>query len=88
MREKTEWVMEVEGRLPLVAGIGLEYQGMALPALTPLDHDKVSQDLRLAFPMGATGKFTLGAKRQWETTVDSRVVNDNGQLYLGLELKR
>lgn len=88
MREKTEWVMEVEGRLALVAGIGLEYQGMALPALTPLDHDKVSQDLRLAFPMGTNGKFKLGAKRQWETTVDSRVVNDNGQLYLGLELTR
>jgi hypothetical protein len=88
MREKTEWVMEVEGRLALVAGIGLEYQGMALPALTPLDHDKVSQDLRLAFPMGTNGKFKLGAKRQWETTPDSRIVNDNGQLYLGLELTR
>jgi hypothetical protein len=88
MRERAEWVMEVEGRLALIAGIGLEYQGMALPALTPLDHDKVSQDLRLAFPMGTNGKFKLGAKRQWETTSDSRVVNDNGQLYLGLELTR
>jgi hypothetical protein len=88
VRERAEWVLEVEARWPLLAGIGLEYQGTALPALNPLDRDRVSQDLRLAFPMGSGGKFKLGAKRQWENAADARVVNDSMQLYLGLELTR
>jgi hypothetical protein len=88
VRERAEWVLEVEGRLPLIAGIGLEFQGTALPALNPLDRDRVVQDLRLAFPVGANGKLKLGAKRQWETTSDSRVLNESSQLYLGLELTR
>ncbi len=88
VRERAEWVLEVEARWPLIAGIGLEYQGTALPALNPLDRDRVSQDLRLALPMGSGGKFKLGAKRQWENAADSRVLNDSTQLYLGLELSR
>jgi hypothetical protein len=88
VRERAEWLLEVEGRLPLIAGIGLEFQGSALPALSPLDRDRVTQDLRLAFPMGSNGKLKLGAKRQWETTPDSRVLNESSQLYLGLELNR
>jgi hypothetical protein len=88
MRERAEWLLEVEGRLPLIAGIGLEFQGTALPALNPLDHDRVLQDLRLAFPVGTNGKLKVGAKRQWETTSDSRVLNESSQLYLGLELTR
>jgi hypothetical protein len=88
MRERAEWAFEVQGRVPLLAGIGLEYQGIALPALTPLDHDRLTQDLRLAVPMGPTGKFTVGAKRQWELATDPRAGTDSTQLYLGLELKR
>jgi hypothetical protein len=88
LRERAEWLLEVEGRVPLIGGIGLEFQGAALPALNPLDHDRVMQDLRLAFPMGSTGKLKLGAKRQWETTPAARVLNDSTQLYLGLELTR
>jgi hypothetical protein len=88
MRERTDWVMEVEGRVPLIAGIGLEYLGTALPALTPMDHDRLTQDLHLAIPMGSSGKFTLGAKYQWEGATDPRAATDSTQLYLGLELKR
>ncbi len=88
VRDRTDWVLEVEGRVPLIAGVGLEYLGTALPAMTPTDHDRVTQDLRLAIPMGTAGKFTLGAKHQWEGATDPRAATDSTQLYLGLELKR
>jgi hypothetical protein len=87
VRERGEWVLEVEGRLPLVAGIGLEFHGAALPALNPLDHDRITQDLRLAFPMGPTGKLTLGAKRLWEAGTDPGAATESRQLYLGLEIQ-
>jgi hypothetical protein len=88
MRERAEWVLEVEGRLPLVAGIGVEFQSAALPALNPLDRDRFTQDVRLAYPMGSAGKLTVGAKRLWEGGTDPRTGTESRQLYLGFEIQR
>jgi hypothetical protein len=88
---RSDWLVEVQARWPLLFGIGLEYQGSAMPALTPLQQDMVNQDLRLAFPLGAGGKLKVGAKQQWAGLFDQRTpttVLDNMQLYLGLELSR
>jgi hypothetical protein len=86
VRERSDWLLDVQARWPLLAGVGLEYQGSAAPALTPLDRDWFDQDLRLAFPVCTGGKMRLGAKRHWEYTGDARPANDSMQLYMGLEL--
>src|SRR5262245_22452514 len=46
----TDLLVEVQGRLPLFWGVGVEYQGTAVPALTPLERDRLEQDVRLAVP--------------------------------------
>jgi hypothetical protein len=86
LKDRSEMLVEVQARWPLLARIGLEYQGTACPALSPLDRDWFDQDLRLAFPLGTAGKFKLGAKRHWENVPDPRPLADSVQLYLGLEL--
>jgi hypothetical protein len=88
MRERSDWLVDVQARCPLLFGIGLEYQGTALPALTPLAQDEISQDLRLAFPLGPGGKFKLGARQTWAGTTEARQWTDTTQLYLGFELAR
>jgi hypothetical protein len=47
-REKSDWQVEVQVHCPLLCGIGLEYQGLALPALTPQVQDQITQDVHLA----------------------------------------
>jgi hypothetical protein len=84
----TEMLFEVQGRAPLLAGVGLEYQGSAAPALSPLDHDRIQHDVRLAFPVGEAGKLKLGARHTWMGATESRPTPDATQLYLGLEWKR
>jgi hypothetical protein len=84
----SDWLVEVQARVPLLARVGLEYQGSAAPALTPLDHDWINQDLHLAIPVGAAGKFQLGAKHKWQDTAGSRAGTDSTQVYMGLELSR
>jgi hypothetical protein len=89
--QRTELFVEVKCRypLPLPGQIGLEYQGAAIPALTPQDRDKINQDLGLAIPVGDAGRVRLGAKHQWENTPTTTAKSswlDGMQLYLGLEL--
>src|SRR5207249_2355664 len=72
LREKSGWLLEVQARWPILAGIGLEYQGTASPALTPLERDRILHDLRLAVPLGLGGKLRLGARHQWESTLTPR----------------
>jgi hypothetical protein len=88
--EKSDWQVEVQVRCPLLLGIGLEYQGVALPALTPQAQDQITHDVRLAFPVGGAGKLQVGARHSWTntTTNEPRPWTDNMQLYLGLELAR
>ena len=86
---RTDWLLEVQARWPLLFGIGLEYQGSANPSLTPLQQDMVNQDVRLALPIGSGGKFKLGAKHQWTGGLDRATPwTDSMQLYMGLELSR
>jgi hypothetical protein len=87
-KERSEWLLEVQARWPILAGIGLEYEGSAAPALTPLDKSWVNHDVRLAFPVGNTGKFRVGAKQRWEGLGETRSSTDGPQLYIGLELVR
>lgn len=83
--DRFDMFLEVEARCPLPGQLGLEYQGSAIPALTPLDHDRISQDLGLALPVG-DGKLRLGAKHQWENVPSPRPWRDGMQLYVGFEL--
>jgi hypothetical protein len=85
---KSEWLVEVQARWPLLASINLEYQGTASPALTPLDHDRINHDLGLAMPFGTGAKLRLGARYQWENTITPKPSTDGMQLYLGFEWVR
>jgi hypothetical protein len=87
-QERTDWLVELQARCPLIFGIGLEYQCSALPSLTPLVQDQVSQDVRLAMPVGHSGKLKLGARQRWTVTSDQRALPESTQLYVGLELAR
>jgi hypothetical protein len=85
---RSAWLLEVQARWPLLAGVGLEYEGQAIPALTPLDHDRINQDVRLAFPVGNNGKLKVGARHKWEAAADPKAVTDSMEVYMGLELSR
>ena len=80
-------LLELEAKMPLLAGVGLEYSGHAQPALTPVDHPKLDQDLGLAFPVSG-GKFKLGAKHHWEQLQTPQPWNGNMELYVGVEIGR
>jgi hypothetical protein len=86
-KERSEMLLEVKGRYPLLFGINLEFQGSASPALSPLDHDWVSEEVRLALPLGGNGQFHFGARQRWENVVEQRPTSDGTQLFLGLEFK-
>ena len=88
VQEHSEWLLEVQGRWPLLGKIGLEYQATAAPALTPLDHDWMNQDVGLAMPVCTGGKFRVGARHKWENVPDPKATPDSTQLYFGLELSR
>jgi hypothetical protein len=86
--ERSKVFVELQCRCPLPGQLGLEYQGSAVPALTPAERDRINQDLGLALPVGDAGKLRLGAKHQWEsvpTTTRSSWL-DGMQLYVGFEL--
>lgn len=85
-RERSEWLVEVQAHWPILGKIGLEYQGTAAPALSPLDHDWINHDLGFAAPLGAAGKVRLGARHHWENVADPKSTLDGMQLYFGLEL--
>jgi hypothetical protein len=81
-------LMEVQAKWPIIAGIGLEYSGAALPALTPLDRPKFDQDLGLAIPVSG-GKLKLGAKHHWEQQFQGTTPGaTNMELYVGVEIGR
>jgi len=81
-------LMEVRAKWPIIAGIGLEYSGAALPALTPLDRPKLDQDLGLAIPVSG-GKLKLGAKHHWEQQLQGPTPGaTNMELYVGVEIGR
>jgi hypothetical protein len=81
--------MELQAKCPLVWGVGIEYQGQALPAITPLERDRFNQDLHLAFPICQGGQLKLGAKQQWESYNGQPVpTSDSSQIYLGFQLSR
>jgi hypothetical protein len=89
-REDSKWLFEVQGRWPLLARIGLEYQGSVSPALSPLDRNSIKHDVRLAVPVGDNGQFRFGAKQTWQATGTdtSRPWSTETEVYFGLELKR
>jgi hypothetical protein len=86
--ETVQPFVEVQARCKLLGPVGLEYQGAALPALGTVQRDQIRQEVRLAVPVGATGKLRLGATHQWEATpaTDTRPWTESMELFLGLEL--
>lgn len=85
--ERSQLLLEVQCHCPLPGQLGLDYQTTAVPALSPLEHDLITQDLGLALPVGDVGKLRLGAKHQWENVQTTRSSwMDNTQLYVGFEL--
>lgn len=87
MRDRAEWQMELQARCPLIWGAGIELQGQALPALSPLDRDKFNQDIHLALPICNGGKLNFGAKRSWEAINGQPILSsDTSQIYMGIQL--
>jgi hypothetical protein len=93
---ESQWLFEVLCRCPLWWNTALEYQGAAAPAMTSQDHDHITQDLRLAVPLGSAAKFQVGARHQWDGDLTARNTStstpthswtDGMQLYLGFEVK-
>jgi hypothetical protein len=82
----SELYVELKCHCPLPGQLGLDYQGSAVPALSPLERDRINQDLGLALPVGDTGTLRLGAKHQWESTPTPKPWRDGMQLYVGFEL--
>ena len=87
--EKSQLIVELQANYSLLGPLKLEYQGAAMPAMDPLDRNRVQQDFRFAVPLGRAGDLRLGAKHQWEEQPGAaRPWTDGMQLYLGIGLKR
>jgi hypothetical protein len=86
--EQTDLFIELEGKWSLFGPVKLEYSGTALPAQTPLEHDRVNQDLHLAFPFRKTSSFRFGAKHNWESQTIPRTWSEGMEVYLGLLLSQ
>jgi hypothetical protein len=87
-RGRAEMLLEVQCRYPLLTYVNVEYQGVAVPAVTPLERNRLDQDLRFAVPLGTLGDFRLGAKHHWEETDNLRPLGERMELYLGVGLSR
>jgi hypothetical protein len=83
---RSELLLELTCRWALLGPVGLEYQGSATPALSPTDHDRLDQDVRLALPLGKLGRLRLGAKHSWENLTIPRPWSDTMQLYLNFSV--
>jgi hypothetical protein len=83
---RSELLLELTCRWPLLGPVGFEYQGSATPALSPTDHDRLNQDVRLALPLGKLGRLRLGAKHSWESLTIPRPWSDTMQLYLNFSV--
>ena len=86
--EKSQMLLELEARCLLLGPVQLEYVGAAIPALDPLERNRIDQDLRFAVPLGQAGQLRLGAKCTWQDLTAPKSWNDGMQLYLGVGLRR
>jgi hypothetical protein len=86
VRSQSDWLLEIQARCPLVYGVGLEYQGTAIPATSTMQHDQVNQDVHLAIPVGSNGKVQVGAKQSWLSNTAPQPLAITMQLYLGVQL--
>jgi hypothetical protein len=86
--EHTDLFIELQGKWSLIGPVKLEYSGTALPAQSPLEHDRVNQDLHFAVPFRKTSSFRLGAKHNWEGQTVPRTWSDGMEVYLGLSLSQ
>jgi hypothetical protein len=88
--ERSELFLEVTTKLPLpvLGPVNVEYSGVAVPAPTPAERDRVNQDFKLAKPLGGGNEFHLGARYQSEDVPAPAPWVDRMQLYMGLQLKR
>src|SRR5262249_3977895 len=87
-QDRSDLLLEVQCRCPLVGGLNLQYSGSATPALNQTEHARLDHDVRVALPFGDAGEVRLGAKHSWENVPAQKPMPDSGQVYFGLELKR
>jgi hypothetical protein len=86
--DKSRLLLELECQYAIVGPLRLEYSGSAAPAMSPLEGNRISQDIRLLLPLGDYGQFRLGAKRNWSDQPGLRAVPDANQIYLGVGISR
>jgi hypothetical protein len=82
------WLLQLQASCPLAAGVGLQYDCTASPAMSAQERDQMTHDLSLAFPMGSSGKVRLGARHKWEAAATQQPLADSMEVYLGVELSR
>jgi hypothetical protein len=86
--DKSRLLFGLECQYAIVGPLKLEYSGSAVPAMSPLESNRISQDIRLMLPLGNNGHFRIGAKRYWDSQPAYRATPDANQIYLGVGLTR
>ena len=90
--EHSELFLEVVTKLPplpVLGALNVEYSGVAVPALTPAERDKMNQDLKVALPFGGgSGQFHVGAKLKRDDSTTATPWVDRMEIYMGLKLQR
>ena len=86
--DKSRLLFGLECQYAIVGPLKLEYSGSAVPAMSPLESSRISQDIRLLLPLGNNGHFRIGAKRYWDNQPAYRATPDANQIYLGVGLTR
>jgi hypothetical protein len=88
--EMARLALELTARTPVYGNLKFEYSGTAMPALSPLAREQLSQDLRLALHLSDSSQVHVGTRYSWQDTGAATLTpwTDRMQLYMGLQLKR
>jgi hypothetical protein len=86
--DKSRLVLGLECQYAIVGPLKLEYSGSAVPAMSALESNRISQDIRLLLPLGNNSQFRLGAKRNWSDQPALRAAPDANQVYFGIGITR
>jgi hypothetical protein len=86
-QEHSELLLEVQGKWPVWNQLKLEYSGSAVPALHPAEHDHLTHDVAVAFPL-IGGQVRLGAKHNIDYASETKINSASSELYMGFSLTR
>jgi hypothetical protein len=88
LRTESDFVVELAARVPVLDAFRLEYSGTAIPALTASEASRITQEIRVAFPVGLSGQCHVGTRVWWEDRDNPPPWVERTSVYFGVQFNR